>query len=176
MKKKYKKFKKNFQFKKSQSKDVQKIDLSLKELDKLVDFSKKNLSLDKQDILLDSLNLIDLYIKDISKIIPKEIVREMPENENDSMNDETLKVMMQLSSSSNLKTKNNLKILDSIKSLEDAGIDINLINESLKELDIDNSIPSGEEIASIPKMSSNLMTLVRLYHQNIIHLILTKID
>ena len=54
--------------KKSQSKDVQKIDLSLKELDKLVDFSKKNLSLDKQDILLDSLNLIDLYIKDISKI------------------------------------------------------------------------------------------------------------
>ena len=60
--------------------------------------------------------------------------------------------MMQLSSSSqSKKQKNNLKILDSIKSLEDAGIDINLINESLKELDIDNSIPSGEEIASIPK-------------------------
>ena len=138
--------------KKSQSKDVQKIDLSLQELDKLVDFSKENLSLDKQDILLDSLNLIDLYIKDISKIIPKETTREVPENENDSMNNETLKVMMQLSSSSkSKKQKNNLKILDSIKSLEDAGIDINLINESLKELDIDNSIPSGEEIASIPK-------------------------
>ena len=137
--------------KKSQSKDVQKIDLSLQELDKLVDFSKENLSLDKQDILLDSLNLIDLYIKDISKIIPKEIVREVPENESNSMNDETLKVMMQLSSSSqSKKQKNNLKILDSIKSLEDAGIDINLINESLKELDIDNSIPSGE-IASIPE-------------------------
>ena len=153
MKKKYKKLKKKISnLKKSQSKDVQKIDLSLKELDKLVDFSKKNLSLDKQDILLDSLNLIDLYIKDISKIIPKEIVREVPENESNSMNDETLKVMMQLSSSSqSKKQKNNLKILDSIKSLEDAGIDINLINESLKELDIDNSIPSGEEIASIPK-------------------------
>ena len=138
--------------KKNQSKDVQKIDLSLQELDKLVNFSKKNLSLDKQDILLDSLNLIDLYIKDISKIIPKEILREVPENENDSMNDETLKVMMKLSSSSqSKKLENNMKILDSIKSLEDAGIDINSINESLKELDIDNSIPSGEEIASIPK-------------------------
>ena len=138
--------------KKNQSKDIQKIDLSLQKLDKLVNFSKKNLSLDKQDILLDSLNLIDLYIKDISKIIPKEIVREVPENENVSMNDETLKVMMQLSSSSqSKKLENNMKILDSIKSLEDAGIDINSINESLKELDIDNSIPSGEEIASIPK-------------------------
>ena len=72
-------------------------------MDKLVDFSKNNLSLEKEDILLDSLNLIDLYIKDISKLIPKEIVREVPENESDSMNDETLKVMMQLTSSSKSK-------------------------------------------------------------------------
>ena len=138
--------------KKDQSKDIQKIDLSLQKIDKLVNFSKKNLSLDKQDILLDSLNLIDLYIKDISKTIPKEILREVPENENDSMNEETLKVMIQLSSSSNSKKQeNNIKILESMKSLEDAGIDINSINESLKELEIDNSIPSVKENVSLPK-------------------------
>ena len=72
-------------------------------MDKLVDFSKNNLSLEKEDILLDSLNLIDLYIKDISKLIPKEIVRKVPENENDSMKDETLKTMMQLTSFSKSK-------------------------------------------------------------------------
>ena len=143
--------KKILNLKKNQSKDVQKIDQSLKELDVILEFSKQNLSLDKQDILLDSLNLIDLYIKDISKIIPKEIVREVSENDSDSMNDDTLKVMMQLSSSSkSKKQKNNIKILKSIKNLEDLGININSINESLKEFEIDNSIPSGGEIASIP--------------------------
>ena len=143
--------KKILNLKKNQSKDVQKIDQSLKELNVILEFSKQNLSLDKQDILLDSLNLIDLYIKDISKIIPKEIVREVSENDSDSMNDDTLKVMMQLSSSSkSKKQKKNIKILKSIKNLEDVGININSINESLKEFEIDNSIPSGGEITSIP--------------------------
>ncbi len=97
--------------KKNQSKDIQKIDLSLQELDRLVNFSKNNLSLEKQDILLDSLNLIDLYIKDISKLIPKEIVRKVPENENDSMKDETFKTMMQLTSFSKSKQqKKKIKI------------------------------------------------------------------
>ena len=158
--KSFKKYKKKIEklqkkisnLKENESEDAQKIDKSLKELDIIVEFSKQNLSLDKQDVLLDSLNLIDLYIKDISKIIPKEITREDSNNENESISEETLNVMMQLSSSSKAKKqKKNIKILKSIKNLEDVGININSINESLKELEIDNSIPSGEEIASIPK-------------------------
>jgi len=143
--------------KKNQSKDIQKIDLSLQELDKLVDFSKNNLSLEKQDILLDSLNIIDLYIKDISKVIPKEIVREVLENENDSMNDETLKAMMQLTSSSKSKQqKKNINILKSIENLEDVGLDLSSINESFKELEIDNSIPTEEEITSLTNDKDDL--------------------
>ena len=143
--------------KKNQSKDIQKIDLSLQELDKLVDFSKNNLSLEKQDILLDSLNLIDLYIKDISKLIPKEIVREVPENESDSMNDETLKVMMQLTSSSKSKQqKKSINILKSIENLEDVGVDLSSINESFKKLEIDNSIPTVEEITSLTNDKEDL--------------------
>ena len=143
--------------KKNQSKDIQKIDLSLQELDKLVDFSKNNLSLEKEDILLDSLNLIDLYIKDISKLIPKEIVREVPENESDSMNDETLKVMMQLTSSSKSKQqKKSINILKSIENLEDVGVDLSSINESFKKLEIDNSIPTVEEITSLTNDKEDL--------------------
>jgi hypothetical protein len=143
--------------KKNQSKDIQKIDLSLQELDRLVDFSKNNLSLEKQDILLDSLNLIDLYIKDISKLIPKEIVRKVPENENDSMNDETLKTMMQLTSASKSKQqKKKIKILKSIENLRDVGVDLSSINESFKELEIDNSIPTVEEITSLTNDKEDL--------------------
>ena len=143
--------------KKNQSKDIQKIDLSLQELDRLVNFSKNNLSLEKQDILLDSLNLIDLYIKDISKLIPKEIVREVPENESDSMNDETLKVMMQLTSSSKSKQqKKSINILKSIENLEDVGVDLSSINESFKKLEIDNSIPTVEEITSLTNDKDDL--------------------
>ena len=106
--KSFKKYKKKIEklqkkisnLKENESEDAQKIDKSLKELDIIVEFSKQNLSLDKQDVLLDSLNLIDLYIKDISKIIPKEITREDSNNENESISEETLNVMMQLSSSS----------------------------------------------------------------------------
>ena len=143
--------------KKNQSKDIQKIDLSLQELDKLVDFSKNNLSLEKEDILLDSLNLIDLYIKDISKLIPKEIVRKVPENENDSMKDETLKTMMQLTSFSKSKQqKKKIKILKSIENLKDVGVDLSSINESFKELEIDNSIPTVEEITSLTNDKEDL--------------------
>jgi hypothetical protein len=126
-------------------------------LDRLVDFSKNNLSLEKQDILLDSLNLIDLYIKDISKLIPKEIVRKVPENENDSMNDETLKTMMQLTSASKSKQqKKKIKILKSIENLRDVGVDLSSINESFKELEIDNSIPTVEEITSLTNDKEDL--------------------
>ena len=143
--------------KKNQSKDIQKIDLSLQELDRLVNFSKNNLSLEKQDILLDSLNLIDLYIKDISKLIPKEIVRKVPENENDSMKDETLKTMMQLTSFSKSKQqKKKIKILKSIENLKDVGVDLSSINESFKELEIDNSIPTVEEITSLTNDKDDL--------------------
>ena len=143
--------------KKNQSKDIQKIDLSLQELDKLVDFSKNNLSLEKEDILLDSLNLIDLYIKDISKLIPKEIVRKVPENENDSMKDETFKTMMQLTSFSKSKQqKKKIKILKSIENLKDVGVDLSSINESFKELEIDNSIPTVEEITSLTNDKEDL--------------------
>ena len=143
--------------KKNQSKDIQKIDLSLQELDRLVNFSKNNLSLEKQDILLDSLNLIDLYIKDISKLIPKEIVRKVPENENDSMKDETLKTMMQLTSFSKSKQqKKKIKILKSIENLKDVGVDLSSINESFKELEIDNSIPTVEEITSLTNDKEDL--------------------
>jgi len=143
--------------KKNQSKDIQKIDLSLQELDRLVNFSKNNLSLEKQDILLDSLNLIDLYIKDISKLIPKEIVRKVPENENDSMKDETFKTMMQLTSFSKSKQqKKKIKILKSIENLKDVGVDLSSINESFKELEIDNSIPTVEEITSLTNDKEDL--------------------
>ena len=118
--------------KKNESEDAQRIDQSLKKLVILVEFSKQNLSLDKQDVLLDSLNLIDLYIKDISKIIPKEITRKVSDNENESMSEETLNVMVQLSSSSKAKKqKTNIKIQSSVESLESMGVDINSINQVL---------------------------------------------
>jgi len=107
--------------------------------------------------LLDSLNLIDLYIKDISKLIPKEIVRKVPENENDSMKDETFKTMMQLTSFSKSKQqKKKIKILKSIENLKDVGVDLSSINESFKELEIDNSIPTVEEITSLTNDKEDL--------------------
>ena len=150
--------------KKNESEDAQRIDQSLKKLVILVEFSKQNLSLDKQDVLLDSLNLIDLYIKDISKIIPKEITRKVSDNENESMSEETLNVMVQLSSSSKAKKqKTNIKIQSSVESLESMGVDINSINQSFNELDIDNSVPNGKEIASLTDDNESNMSVIDEY-------------
>jgi len=79
--------------------EVKIIDQSLKELKTLVSFVEDNLLLDKKDNLLNSLILIDKYLGDISKIVPSEFSRQTSKEEDENIDEKTLKVMMSLGSS-----------------------------------------------------------------------------
>ena len=75
------------------------IDQSLSELKQLLSFTENNLDLNKQEELLDSLKVIDKYLGDISKVIPNEFSKVASEEDNESIDENTLKVMTNIGTS-----------------------------------------------------------------------------
>ena len=80
-------------FKEQDLNESKKIDQSLLELNQLLSFSENNLDLNKQEELLDSLKLIDKYLGDISKVIPNQFSRVASNEENETIDENTLKAV-----------------------------------------------------------------------------------
>ena len=75
------------------------IDQSLSELTQLLSFTEKNLDLSKQEELLDSLKVMDKYLGDISKVVPNEFSKTASEEDNENIDENTLKVMTNIGTS-----------------------------------------------------------------------------
>ena len=83
------------------------IDQSLSELTQLLSFTENNLDLNKQEELLDSLKVIDKYLGDISKVIPNEFSKVASEEDNESIDENTSKVVTNIGAS--MKSKREKK-------------------------------------------------------------------
>jgi len=136
--------------------EVKIIDQSLKELKTLVSFVEDNLLLDKKDNLLNSLILIDKYLGDISKIVPSEFSRQTSKEEDENIDEKTLKVMMSLGSSmKSKKTKKNSEVIISMNKLEKNGLNVYSINQKLIDLEV-SSIGLNEISAVINSQNAVL--------------------
>ena len=92
--------------------EAKKIDKSLLELNQLLSFTENNLDLNKQEELLDSLKVIDKYLGDISKVIPNQFSRVASAEDNESIDENTLKVMTNIGTSmKSRRAKKTCKIL-----------------------------------------------------------------
>ena len=113
------------------------IDKSLLELNQLLSFSENNLDLNKQEELLDSLKVIDKYLGDISKVIPNQFSRVPSNEDNDNIDENTLKVMTSIGTSmKSKKAKKTSDILISMNNLEENGLNIYSVNQKLIDLDV----------------------------------------
>ena len=117
--------------------ESKKIDQSLLELNQLLSFTENNLDLNKQEELLDSLKVIDKYLGDISKVIPNEFSRVASEEDNESIDEKTLKVMTNIGTSMKSKrAKKTSDILISMNNLEQNGLNVYSVNQKLIDLDV----------------------------------------
>jgi hypothetical protein len=113
------------------------IDQSLSELTQLLSFTEKNLDLSKQEELLDSLKVMDKYLGDISKVIPNEFSKTASEEDNENIDENTLKVMTNIGTSMKSKrAKKTSEILISMNNLEENGLNIYSVNQKLTDLDV----------------------------------------
>ena len=113
------------------------IDQSLSELTQLLSFTEKNLDLSKQEQLLDSLKVMDKYLGDISKVIPNEFSKTASEEDNENIDENTLKVMTNIGTSMKSKrAKKTSEILISMNNLEQNGLNIYSVNQKLTDLDV----------------------------------------
>ncbi len=117
--------------------EAKKIDKSLLELNQLLSFTENNLVLNKQEELLDSLKVIDKYLGDISKVIPNQFSRVASEEDNESIDENTLKVMTNIGTSMKSKrAKKTSDILISMNNLEQNGLNVYSVNQKLIDLDV----------------------------------------
>ena len=113
------------------------IDQSLSELKQLLSFTENNLDLNKQEELLDSLKVIDKYLGDISKVIPNQFSRVASNEDNENIDENTLKVMTSIGTSMKSKrAKKTSEILISMNNLEENGLNIYSVNQKLIDLDV----------------------------------------
>ena len=113
------------------------IDQSLSELKQLLSFTENNLDLNKQEELLDSLKVIDKYLGDISKVIPNQFSRVASNEDNENIDENTLKVMTSIGTSmKSKKAKKTSDILISMNNLEENGLNIYSVNQKLIDLDV----------------------------------------
>ena len=113
------------------------IDQSLSELKQLLSFTENNLDLNKQEQLLDSLKVIDKYLGDISKVIPNQFSRVASNEDNENIDENTLKVMTSIGTSmKSKKVKKTSDILISMNNLEENGLNIYSVNQKLIDLDV----------------------------------------
>ena len=106
------------------------IDQSLSELKQLLSFTENNLDLNKQEELLDSLKVIDKYLGDISKVIPNQFSRIASNEDNENIDENTLKVMTSIGTSmKSKKAKKTSDILISMNNLEENGLNIYSVNQ-----------------------------------------------
>ena len=136
--------------------EAKKIDQSLLELNQLLSFTENNLDLNKQEELLDSLKVIDKYLGDISKVIPNEFSRAASEGDNESIDENTLKVMTNIGTSMKSKrAKKTSDILISMNSLEQNGLNVYSVNQKLIDLDV-STIGLNEINAALNSENANL--------------------
>ena len=136
--------------------EAKKIDQSLLELNQLLSFTENNLDLNKQEELLHSLKVIDKYLGDISKVIPNEFSRAASEGDNESIDENTLKVMTNIGTSMKSKrAKKTSDILISMNSLEQNGLNVYSVNQKLIDLDV-STIGLNEINAALNSEIANL--------------------
>ena len=136
--------------------EAKKIDQSLLELNQLLSFTENNLDLNKQEELLDSLKVIDKYLGDISKVIPNEFSRAASEGDNESIDENTLKVMTNIGTSMKSKrAKKTSDILISMNSLEQNGLNVYSVNQKLIDLDV-STIGLNEINVALNSENANL--------------------
>ena len=143
-------------FKEQDLNEVKKIDQSLIELNQLLSFTENNLDLNKQEELLDSLKVIDKYLGDISKVIPNQFSRVASAEDNESIDENTLKVMTNIGTSmKSKKAKKTSDILISMNNLEQNGLNVYSVNQKLIDLDV-STIGLNEINAALNLENANL--------------------
>ena len=143
-------------FKEQDLNEVKKIDQSLIELNQLLSFTENNLDLNKQEELLDSLKVIDKYLGDISKVIPNQFSRVASAEDNESIDENTLKVMTNIGTSmKSKKAKKTSDILISMNNLEQNGLNVYSVNQKLIDLDV-STIGLNEINAALNSENANL--------------------
>ncbi len=136
--------------------EAKKIDKSLLELNQLLSFTENNLDLNKQEELLDSLKVIDKYLGDISKVIPNQFSRVASAEDNESIDENTLKVMTNIGTSMKSKrAKKTSDILISMNNLEQNGLNVYSVNQKLIDLDV-STIGLNEINAALNSENANL--------------------
>ena len=92
---------------KASTKEALIIDEALKEINVVTDYVSKNLKIENQEDVLNGLVFIDQSLGGISKVLPREITREVSEEEKNNIDKNSVATMMKISSS--MKQKKNKK-------------------------------------------------------------------
>ncbi len=113
------------------------IDEALKEISEVTDYVSENLKIENQEDVLNGLVFIDQSLGDISKIIPREITREVSEEEKNNIDKNSVATMMKISSSmKQKKNKKNAELLLNMNKLEKNGIKVYEISKKLNDIGV----------------------------------------
>jgi len=141
---------------KTSNKEALIIDSALKEINAVTNYVSKNLKIENQEDILNGLVFIDQSLGDISKILPKEITREVSEKENNNIDKNSISTMMKISSSmKQKKSKKNAELLLKMNKLENKGIKVYEISKRLNDIGV--SSLDFDEIANAIKNSSGII-------------------
>ena len=113
------------------------IDSALKEISAVTDYVSENLKIENQEDVLNGLVFIDQSLGNISKIIPREITREVSEEEKNNIDKNSVATMMKISSSmKQKKNKKNAELLLNMNKLENKGIKVYEISKKLNDIGV----------------------------------------
>ena len=130
------------------------IDEALKEINVVTDYVSENLKIENQEDVLNGLVFIDQSLGGISKILPREITREVSEEENNNIDKNSVATMMKISSSmKNKKNKKNAELLLNMNKLENKGIKVYEISKKLDDIGV--SSLDFDQIANAIKNPKN---------------------
>ena len=113
-----------------------KIDQSLKELNKVLDFAEKQVNENDIETAVSSLNIAEKTINGISKIIPEIFTTEIDTKGND-FSDPEMKSILKISNNiKKTKIQKNLKLAEDIIDIKSKGLDIMEITENINKMGI----------------------------------------
>ena len=122
---------------KASTKEALIIDEALKEINVVTDYVSKNLKIENQEDVLNGLVFIDQSLGGISKILPREITREVSEEEKNNIDKNSVATMMKISSSmKQKKNKKNAELLLNMNKLENKGIKVYEISKKLDDIGV----------------------------------------
>ena len=113
-----------------------KIDKSLKELNKVLDFVEKQVNENDIETAVSSLNIAEKTINGISKIIPESFTSEIDTKGND-FSDPEMKSILKISNNiKKTKVQKNLKLAEDIIDIKSKGLDVMEITENINKMGI----------------------------------------